>query len=382
MSVSTLLRRAGVAASIAAACAAAHAHAHGDEAAAAARLPQRTELLARAQAELERGDAAQALDDFERAAMMLHAADAELGLIRAAMQDGQYRRALAFCAHTAGEHTDDADGGALYAWLLRIGGQGELAAQVLADTRAHVPDDAVAAAVARAFAATPPIASGVLLQPPHRMAPWPVVIDSRSSPPQTARFVSNGVLVDDGSAALVPLPLLDGAAGMRLWVRNGLGQVSEAKLAHGGGDLASRGLARLELRWPLPVGASLQATGRAPFAGSPGFSLQFGDGSGPAWPMLTQGFLGTLVGDTGVRKLGFASPPGAAVLDARGMLIGVTLASTGGPATWLPVPSTAPSQAASAPTPPAHAGPALTAPDEIYETGLRRALQVLAAPPP
>ena len=86
--------------------------------------------------------------------MMLHAADAELGLIRAAMQDGQYRRALAFCAHTAGEHTDDADGGALYAWLLRIGGQERARrAQVLADTRAHAPDDAVAAAVEAAFAA-------------------------------------------------------------------------------------------------------------------------------------------------------------------------------------------------------------------------------------
>ena len=379
MSASRLLRRASVAASIAAACAAAHAH--GDEAVVAAHMPQRVALLARAQAELERGDAPQALDDFERAAMMLHAADAALGLIRAAMQDGQYRRALAFCAHTAGEHTDDSDGAALYAWLLRIGGQGELAAHVLADARAQAPDHAIAAAVERAFAATPPVASGVLLEPLHRMAPWPAIINSSSSPPATARFLSNGVLVDEDSAALVPLSLVEGAAGARLWVRNGLGQASEATLAPGGGALASRGLARLDLRSPLPVGASRQATGRAPFAGSPGFSMQFGDGSAPAWPMLTQGFLGTLVGDTGVRKLGFASPPGAAVLDAHGHLVGVTLAPTQGPATWLPLSSAAPSPAASAPTPPAHAGPVLTAPDEVYEAGLQRALQVLAAPP-
>ena len=379
MSVSRLLRRASVAASIAAACTAGRAH--GDDAAAAARVPQRIALLARAQLELERGDAGQALDDFERAAMMLHAADAELGLIRAAMQDGQYRRALAFCAHTAGEHTDDPDGGALYAWLLRIGGQGGLAAQVLADTRAQAPDDAIAAAVESAFAATPPVASGVLLQPLHRMAPWPVVVDSSSPPPATARFVSNGVLVDDGIAALVPLSSIEGAAGARLWVRNGLGQASEATVAPRGEGLASRGLVRLELRSPLPVAASLQASGRAPFAGSPGFSMQFGSGSGPAWPVLTQGFLGTLVGDTGVRRLGFAAPPGAAVLDAHGSLIGITLASTDGPATWLPVPSAAPSQAATVPAPPPGVAPALTAPDEIYEAGLRRALQVLAAPP-
>ena len=169
MSVHGRLRRASVAATLAWACATAHAQ--GDEAAAAARLPQRVALLQRAQSELERGDATQALDDFERAAMMLHAADAELGLIRAAMQDGQYRRALAFCAHTAGEHTDDADGGALYAWLLRIGGQGALATQVLADTRAHTPADATAAAVASAFQAPSPSAAGILLSPLHRMAP-------------------------------------------------------------------------------------------------------------------------------------------------------------------------------------------------------------------
>jgi len=120
LSVVALARRGSVALLILGACGALHAH--DGEAAAAARMPQRVALLARAQAELEHGDASAALDDFERAAMMLHAADAELGLIRAAMQDGQYRRALAFCAHTAGEHVDETDGGVLYAWLLRVGG--------------------------------------------------------------------------------------------------------------------------------------------------------------------------------------------------------------------------------------------------------------------
>ena len=153
-------RRAWIAPLAFAAAVALPSPARGDDAAAAARLPQRLALLARAQAELERGDANQALDDFERAAMMLHASDAELGLIRAAMQDGQYRRALAFCAHTAGEHTDDAEGGALYAWLLRIGGQGELAARVLAQTREQAPGDPLAAAVERAFATSPPVAAG------------------------------------------------------------------------------------------------------------------------------------------------------------------------------------------------------------------------------
>ena len=375
--MSASLRRASVAAAVAAASLAAHAH--GDEAAAAARLPQRVALLKRAQAELERGDATQALDDFERAAMMLHAADAELGLIRAAMQDGQYRRALAFCAHTAGEHTDDADGGALYAWLLRIGGQGELAGRVLADVRAQAPGDPVAAAVEAAFRATPPVASGLLLQPPHRMAPWPS--GSPSAAPASARFVSNAVLVDDGSAALAPLPALERATHARVWVRNGLGQAAEAEIDSGDAALAARGLARLRLRRPLPVAASRQAAGRAPFAGSPGFAMQFGAGSAPAWPMLTQGFLGTLAGATDVRKLGFASMPGAAVLDAHGALVGITLTGQDGAATWLPLTSALPSPGAATMAPQQHAGLALTAPDVIYEAGLRRALQVLVDTP-
>ena len=261
-------------------------HAHGDEAAVAARMPQRVALLQRAQSELERGDATQALDDFERAAMMLHAGDAELGLIHAAMQDGQYRRALAFCAHTAGEHTDDAEGGTLYAWLLRIGGQEALARQVLADTRAHAPDDALALAVENAFTAAPPIAAGVLLQPPHRMAPWPVTHDA-TPPPASARFVSNGVLVDDGASALVPAHALERVTPARLWVRNGLGQTVAAELDRGDPASAALGLARLKLRAALPLAASRQADGHPPFAGSPGYSMQFGETSAPASVMPT-----------------------------------------------------------------------------------------------
>ena len=343
-------------------------------------MPQRVALLQRAQAELERGDASQALDDFERAAMMLHAGDAELGLIHAAMQDGQYRRALAFCAHTAGEHADDAEGGALYAWLLRIGGQDALARQVLADTRARAPDDAVALAVESAFTAAPPIAAGVLLQPPHRMAPWPITREA-PPPPASARFVSNGVLVDDGASALVPLHALERVTPARLWVRNGLGQSVAAELDRSDAGSAALGLARLKLRAALPLGTSGQAAGRPPFAGSPGYSMQFAETSAPAWPMLTQGFLGRPVGDSGVRKVGFSSMPGAAVFDAHGVLVGITLAGAADAATWTPLPAGVPTPQAASGASPARSLPGLVAPDEIYELGLRRALQVLVDSP-
>ena len=375
MSLPARARRGSVALLILGACGALHAH--EGEAAAAARMPQRVALLARAQAELERGDASAALDDFERAAMMLHAADAELGLIRAAMQDGQYRRALAFCAHTAGEHTDDADGGVLYAWLLRIGGQAAQASRTLADARAHAPEDALVAAVDRAFATPLPVAEGVLLQPAHRMAPWPVMLGPQAPPTASARFASNAVLVDDGGAALLPLTALPSLANMRVWVRNGLGQVASATPDASDATLSARDLARLVLAARMPLGDSKASTGRAPFAGSPGYALQFGNGDAPAWPVLTQGFLGGLVRGSELRKLGFDGGAGAPVLDAKGTLVGIALAPIDGDATWRPLPSSTPSQAPS----PVPAGPGLVAPDQVYESGLRRALQVLVDAP-
>ena len=378
MSVSRA-RRAAAAALVLGACI--QVHAHDDEAAAAARIPQRVALLMRAQSELEHGDANPALDDFERAAMMLHAADAELGLIRSAMQDGQYRRALAFCAHTAGEHTDSPEGAALYAWLLRIGGQSAQSDKVRAELRAQAPDGALVMAVESALATPEPVASGLLLASANRMAPWPVARDGQAAPPSTARFGGNAVLAGDGRSALIPAASLAKLGASRLWVRNGLGQATEASVDPDDAMLAARGLARLRLRASLPVGASRESWARAPFAGSPGYALQFGAGSAPAWPLLAQGFLGSVVGDTDLRKLGFAAAAGAPVLDAKGVLIGITLGTTGTQATWVPLSAVAAPAAASAATTTAPNGMALVAPDEVYEAGLRRALQVLVAAP-
>ena len=375
MSVLARARRGSVALLLLAACGALRAH--DDEAAAAARMPQRVALLARAQAQLERGDASAALDDFERAAMMLHAADAELGLIRAAMQDGQYRRALAFCAHTAGEHVDESDGGALYAWLLRVGGQADPSSRTLADVRAHAPADAFASAVERALATWPPVATGALLQDSHRMAPWPVMLPAQAAPPASARFASNAVLVDDGTMALVPLASRATLAHARVWVRDGLGRTTAATVDASDATLASHGLARLVLQARLPVGGSKVATDRAPFAGSPGYAMQFGARDGPAWPALSQGFLGSLVGDTDLRRLGFEAVTGAAVFDAKGALVGVVSTTANGEARWVPLSAVMPSGASPAASAPTRTGLSLVAPDEIYEAGMRRVLQVL-----
>ncbi|MEO6321243.1 MAG: hypothetical protein ABIR56_11215 [Polaromonas sp.] len=72
-----------------------------------------------------------ALAAFDRAALILHAADTEMALVRSHMQSGDYRRALVFGAHTAGAHLDVLGGAALYAWLLHLGGRGEIAQRLV-----------------------------------------------------------------------------------------------------------------------------------------------------------------------------------------------------------------------------------------------------------
>ena len=353
----------------------------------------RAESLTRAESMLERGDATGALDEFERAAMMLHAPDAEMGLIRAALQDGQFRRALAFAAHTAGGHLEATDASALYAWLLRISGQPALADRVLAETLARSPGAPVASEVASAFASasasanTLPVATGVLLEPPHRMAPWPAMRAGQAPVPTRARLVSGAVLIGDGTLAVVPAAALSGSARSRLWVRNGLGETTEVSIEGSNPALESSGIAVLRLAAPLKSGVTQAENLREPFAGAPGYALQFANTSAPAWPWLRQGFFGGTDASTGRRRLGFdagGGAQGAPVLDAAGRLVGITLGEMGRPATWLPAAtwrslmSLASVASANEPaTPPA--ARSLAAPDMVYEAGLRIALQVLAA---
>jgi hypothetical protein len=166
-------------------------------------------------------------------------------------------------------------------------------------------------------------------------------------------------------------------------VRDGLGRTTEAVARRGDRTLTERGLVLLTLRSPLPVEASRQGAGPAPFAGSPGYAVAFAAGAAPAWPQLTQGFLGSLVGQAEVRRLGFDAPAGSPVLDRRGALVGVVVAALDGQATWVPLSGLplAPSATAAAAATSAAPATGLVAPDEIYESGMRRALQVLVVSP-
>jgi hypothetical protein len=345
-------------------------------------MRDRAALLDQGEAALARGDTTAAIDTFERAAMMLHAPDTEMGLVRTYMQLGQYRRALAFCAHTAGTHLESASAGALYAWLLRSGGQGAVAERVLAETLQRAPQDAVANDTRRAFVSPLPVATGSLLTGPHRMAPRGVMTDDHASPPRGGRVVGSAVLIGGGTQALVPSASLPAGSVRSLWVRNGLGQTVHATADAGVQPLAARGVTVLRLDAPLDTSAAPSEVPRDPFAGSPGFVAEYAVSSdgGPAWPWLQQGFLGTLQSRSGLRSLGISVPPGplgGPVFDAAGQLAGMAMPGPDGEPILLPASTWVESRAPEA-NAPAGPRPRTVIPlDQAYEGALKLALQVI-----
>ncbi|SCK25565.1 hypothetical protein VAR608DRAFT_2064 [Variovorax sp. HW608] len=353
-------------------------------------MDARAKLLAQAEGELARGEVPAATDTFERAAMMLHAPDTEMGLVRASMQAGQYRRALAFCAHVAGAHLESGPAGGLYAWLLRAGGQNDFADRVLRETLGRLPQDPVALEVRRAFASPAPVATGSLLRTPHRMAPQPLLAGDQPPVAEAARVVSGGVLIGNGTMALVPSAALAPDAAKAIWVRDGLGRATRAHADAAAQPLAPLAVTVLRLDPPLPAEGLPPLAARDPFAGSAGFAFEYAaqEDASPAWPWLSQGFFGTLQNGDAPRRLGIGvagATHGGPVLDAAGRLAGMVLPGRDEPvmlpaSRWadaLPGSGQAAGPAA-APQGGAIARPGGAIPsDEAYESGLRTALQLI-----
>lgn len=295
--------------------------------------PGREELLAAGEKALAQGDAPQAALFFQRAGQLRHAADAEMGLTRAYMQGGEYRRALAFAAHTAGAHPDSAAGKALYAQLLDLGGLTQVAAR---------------------------LAPG----PPGSFAPYS---PQSASLPKEIRAASSGILLDNGRRALARAEALRGSE--RAWIRNGLGALSPARVIH---RLDEVGLVLLEIERPLD-GAGLAAAPRDAFPGSPAFALEFPAAGHtlPAWPLLRAGFIGR-------ERLGIELPPGprgGPVLDASGQVVGLAVTDAEGRDRLLPLSRLRPSLG-DALGPPA-ADPRRRTVDELYELALGAIVQVI-----
>lgn len=357
-----------------------------------ARLQERLELLKAGETALAHLDVDAALDSFERASLILHSADTEIALVRTYMQRGEYRRALAFGAHTAGSHLDVIGGSTLYAWLLHVGGQPAFAQRLLAATESRMPDNPVVAAVQQQLRSGKPVATGQLLTPPTRLAPY----GDASGLPGNARVVGSALLLQSGTAALLPLSLLPHSG--KLWLRNGLGQLVKAKIDK---PLIDLDVAFVRLDGPLPAPEDLQVAPGEASPGSRGFALEYVStpDAAPAWPVLRTGALGGTQGDAGERLLGIdmpAGPRGGPVFDGSGRLIGLAIHGASGSADILVsggdrlVPVSKLRKALSgeiasekftsqdAPSP---GGPRpRSMVEKIYESSLKLSLQVITAP--
>lgn len=340
-----------------------------------ARLRERAELLRRGEASLAALDVDAALAAFEQAAAILHAADAELSLVRAYMQAGEYRRALAFVAHTAGAHRDAAGGPAMYGWLLHLGGQRAAAGRVVDEAMTRLPRDAILPQVGRLLASPAPIVAKALLEPPARLAPY----GAATTIPAGARVAGTGIVVDQGRRAIVPRATLGGAR--FAWLRNGVGRTSRASVVR-----RVPGIDAVEMRVdePFDVGSSFVAAARDAFPGSPGITLEYAPSRGaePSWPLLTVGFLGMPLPDRALRRLGLdlsAGPRGGPVLDGEGRLVGVSVPGVGGGDRLVPVSLLRELLGdAKVGSVPAASGPAVPV-EQVYETALRATVQVIVA---
>ena len=339
-------------------------------------------LLKKGETDLVLGHAELALPAFEQAANLEHAADIEMGILRSFMQLGEYRRALAFAAHTAGAHQDEPGGSALYAWLLHCGGQRTFAQQFLKEAQVRMPNEVLLGLTKKQLDTAAPIADGLLLEVPNRLAPYSY--PDQPIPAQAA-VVGSALLVNAGKSALVPTVVI--AHSREIFLRNGLGNTTRATVQSQSQEL---GLSLLRLDSALPAQNGLVVPSRDAFPGSIAYAIDYVSSikSDPAWPLLYQGFLGMPDEATSLRLLGIDIPDGqhgGPVLDGAGRLVGLILpttdkAQTGAKTRFVPISrlrqqfgelfGAISEQPASAKIPT----------DEVYEKSLGQTLQVMTAP--
>ncbi len=344
-----------------------------EHAAPAETVQRQRHLVTQGEERLAAGDAEGAQRAFEGAAEIVHAADAELGLVRSYMQAGAYRQALSFGSHAAGAHREMPAGMALYAWLLSLGGQQPVALRMLDEWIARMPNDSVLQQARAQLSTDTPRAQGLLLALPWRMAPQ----DGTSMVTPVAATRSSGLLSADGRHAWVPTSAVEGST--HVWVRNGLGQTRAARIVEMASGLS---VVMLELAEALPAPAHQAWRSSPPFAGAPNYLVEFveSNSADPAWPLLRQGFFGRFTDPLQPRALGIDVPSGrhgGPVLDRLGQIAGIAVQAADGTAKMLPIamlaqrwPERFVEHRASATT-----GP--VAMDALYESALSFVVQVI-----
>lgn len=330
--------------------------------------PERTRLITTAETSLSRLQIQSAIDHFEQAAAIRHSADAEGGLVRCWLQAGEFRRALAFVAHTAA-HRETGAGAALYAWMLRAGGYQTQSRELLTQALSRFPSDRLLLEANRALSTSTPRAEGVLLEPPWRLAPYAEPIGKSAA----IRLIATGLLTDGGRQVL--LPKFD-IAGRQLWVRTALGRTSPLRTESAG---HSKSFQLLSLRRPISVRASPALSQRTPFPGSPAYLVAYVPDaqSRATWPLLQAGVLGqarSLVDrDLGMEP-GFAAP-GAAVFDKAGGFVGIAQPALQGRHQFVSLVEPLREHGRSEWADPAKGAVSI---DQVYERALESVVQVLA----
>lgn len=374
-----------------------HRHEHGhdhDAGTTPQALAERRRLLDEGESRLRAGDADGARQAFEQAALQAHEAHIELGILRAQMQAGDYRHALAFAAHTAGVHLDEVQGRVFYAWLLKLGGQEAIALQTLAQAEATAPDHPMVKAARSHFQSGAYLADGVLLTTPARLAPFA----AGAAVARGARVVASAILLADGRHALAPQSAVPASGA--IWLRNGLGQTVAAALAQQGtqatgaqqGAPSGLGLVLLKLAEPLPLPGAMAVPPRDAFPGSPAYAIDYApDPAGEAaWPLMRLGFLGAptmagSAGPAGLRRLGVAlpgaGPRGGPVYDQSGHLVGLALRGTDAIDSLVPVGALRGRFGERFGTERNMPRPMPLATDELYERAMKASLQVLVGTP-
>ncbi len=335
-------------------------------------------LIKRAQTYLANGQSQQAAESYEKAAALGESAEAEIGLVRAYLQSGEFRKAIAFSNLVAAEHPDVSETAALLAYIEDREGQTTPALAKLTEELKKHPDDvalfasqieilidrmAISQAIqklddwigrnpphgdiyrlrARAALAagnredllnwrrkaalayesiSSPATAAVTKWPVHAMESFPI---NDEKPKKSG----NGFVIDQGRRILTNASLVLNANG-DVWVRNGLGKIRKAKVEK---TLPDHGLAVLRLETAYPKTWSLpdplfNASMDVHFCFALGFPVT--DELEKSYPILSPGMV--VRSDTGygglmqvTSTLG-SENSGSPIFDGSGHFIGMTLA--------------------------------------------------------
>ena len=276
---------------------------------------------------LASGDAATAVTMYEALTQQGESLEVELGLVRAALQAGEFRKAMSWATLTAGEHTESSDAVALLAWLQDRVGHTEQALATLRQLRADRPDDAVAIAALtnvlldRGGNASSTEKAASLSWPRPTFEQFPV---------STHRVLAagNGIIVDGGQRVLTYSAVLPKEA-TAIYVRNGLGKLRRAERT--AGDQKGE-LVRLRLTetypsaWALPQDQVVAPEG-ARFC----FAFGYSTPRNPAgsYPAVSPGLVFRADAGTGglmqvTSALG-SGHIGSPIFDPRGRLLGLSV---------------------------------------------------------